>query len=137
MINEVLETVRSRVLGVSNLYSTKLTKGQNFKLAEPVISVTSFRGSGSKLRLTLSIIVRHPDNVTLHTIVESIFLAINNFKINDGVVLLDNGEINAGTDGFYAVMLFQYTALVSVPTSILESALLQQTDITFNENCEV
>lgn len=136
MINEVLESVKNRLIGTSNLYSTKLTKGQSFAPAVPVVSVSSVRGSGSRLRLSISVIIKHDSNVTLHTLIEAAFLALNNFKINDGVVLLDSGEINSGSDGFYAVLLFQYTALVPVPETILETALLQQAGITFNENCE-
>ena len=137
MINEVLEAIRARLTGVANLYSTKLTKGVAFKPSLPIVSVTSVRGSGTKLRLAVSVVVKHPDNVTLHQQIEGVFLALNNFRFNDGVVLLDNGEINAGSDGFYALMLFQYTALVNLPTSLLESALLGETATTFNENCEV
>lgn len=136
MINAAIEAVRQRIAGVSSLYSTKAAKGVKINFSEPVVSVASLRSSGSRLKLLISVIIKNDDNVTLHNQVESVFLALNNHKINDGVVVFDSGEIMPGTDGFYASLIFQYTALVLFPTEIIETNLLGATSVTFNENCE-
>lgn len=136
MINAVIEAVRQRIAGISSLYSTKTAKGVKINFSEPVISVASLRSSGSRLKLLISVIIKNDDNVTLHNQVESVFLALNNHKINDGIVIFDSGEIMPGTDGFYASLVFQYTALVLFPAEILETNLLGATSVTFNENCE-